>query len=424
VIRRPRTLPVVLAAAACLAAAAAVPASGASRSPAVVTVGTEGNEPLVAVAPNGTIYISALQFVYRSTDHGAHFTAIPLPVESGVTEYKTDSDIAVSPSGTLYYTFDWPYAGSTSVCTLGNQSQSWSCSAAAFPGSSDRMWVTAPTSTEGLFVTNAGAYLPVLSRSTDGGATWTPGEQGASGVGNAYTGRPVAQATGPVFQPVNANGHVELNVYDRAGSPGAKSGLIDTGLPSAFTGPSAGMTPDGTLYVASEAANPAGGRGVVLARSRDHGKTWTRLPSLPGTGSGTSIFTAVATGPNGHVGVLAYWSPESHAPDAISSKATWYAVYLDSPNANAANPRWRRTVLEKLHHTGVICRGLGCDIDVNGVVPQHTASRFAGDFLGAAMDRHGVSYLAWMGSDKPPSVTPVDPSTVYGVIHFARLGAP
>lgn len=421
--RRPPKLLVVLAAAAGLASAAAVPASGASH-PTIVTVGIEGNEPLVAVAPNGTVYISALQFLYKSTDHGAHFTAMPLPVESGVTEYKTDSDIAVDPSSRLYYTFDWPYAGSTSVCTMPSQTQTWSCSPAAFPGSSDRMWVTAPTSSEGLFVTNAGAYQPILSRSTNGGSTWTPGEQGASGVGNAYTGRPVALATGPVFQPVNVGGNVELNVYDRTGAPGATSGIVNTGLPAAFTGPSAAISPDGTLYVASEAANAAHGRGVVLARSRDHGHTWSRLPALPGTGTGTAIFTAVATGLNGHVGVLFYWSPESNSPDSMSAKATWYAVYLDTADANSAHPHWRRTVLEKLHHTGLICRGLGCDIDVNGVVPQHTPARFAGDYLGVAMDRHGVSYLAWMGADKAPSVTPVDPSTVYGVIHFTRLAAP
>lgn len=421
--RRPPRLLLVLAAIGAVAATAAIPASGASR-PAVVSVGIQGNEPLVAVAPDGTVYISALQFLYRSTDHGAHFTAVPLPVESGVTEYKTDSDVAVDPTGRLYYTFDWPYAGSTSVCTSRKPMQAWACTPTAFPGSSDRMWVTAPTATEGLFVTNAGAYLPVLSRSTDSGATWTPGEQGASGVGNAYTGRPVALATGPVFQPVNVNSNVMLNVFDRPGSPGATSGLVNTGLPNAFTGPSAGITPDGTLYVASEAVNQSGGRGVVVARSSDKGHTWTKLPSLPGSGTGTAIFTAVATGPNGHVGVLAYWSPESASPDSMPAKATWFSVYLDSANANSAHPRWRRTVLEKLHHTGIICRGLACDVDTDGVVPQHTAARFAGDYLGVAMDRQGVSYLAWMGTDKVPSVTPVDPSTVYGVIHFARLAAP
>jgi hypothetical protein len=393
-----------------------------SVRPKVVTVGVHGNEPLLAVAPDGTLYISALQFLYRSTDHGAHWSVVPLPPESGVTEYKTDSDIAVDPSGRLYYTFDYPYAGTTAVCTSTDRAESWHCAPTAFPGSTDRMWVTAPTRTEGLFVTNAGAYLPVLSRSTDSGASWTAGEQGASGIGNAFTGRPVALPSGQVFQPVN-EGHVRLDVYDRSGTPGQSSGLIDTGLPAAFTGPSAGITRDGTLYVASEAANDARGRGVVVARSRDHGKTWQQLPSLPAQQSGTAIFTAVATGSNGHVGVLAYWTPESHAPDTISSSAPWYVEYLDTADAESAHPHWRRTLVEKISHHGLICRGLGCDLETSGLLPKHTNSRFAGDFMGAAMDAHGVSYLTWMGADKPPVATPVDPSTVYGVIHFARISA-
>src|SRR4051794_3873419 len=102
----------------CLAAAMVAPALAAPSSAAGVrmtTVGTVGNEPLTAVAPDGPVYVAALQYLYRSTDKGAHWKALPLPVNSGVTEYKSDSSIAVDPGGRLYYTFDYPYAGITAV---------------------------------------------------------------------------------------------------------------------------------------------------------------------------------------------------------------------------------------------------------------------------------------------------------------------
>src|SRR5207244_7241090 len=55
-------------------------AAGTSSAP--VTVGTLGNEPVIAVAPDGTLYISALQHIYRSTDGGATWTNLPRPIET------------------------------------------------------------------------------------------------------------------------------------------------------------------------------------------------------------------------------------------------------------------------------------------------------------------------------------------------------
>ena len=398
-----------------VAAPTAAPPSGVHVS----RVGTVGNEPLVAVAPDGTIYISALQYMYRSTDHGSHWTALTLPPESGYTEYKTDSSISVDPGGRLYYVFDYPYAGTTAVCTSDDRGNSWACNPAALPGGTDRMWISAPTKSEAFFTSNEGAEQPIFAHSSDRGTTWQIGEMAGTGT-NAYTGQPIAGATGPVLSPVNASGKVEVDIYPRdGGTPGDSSPVASTGLPSAFTGPSGGRTPDGLTYVASEAPNQGHGRGVVVARSKDQGRHWAQLPALPGSESGTAIFSALAAGANGHIGVLYYWSPTSANPESMPTTAKWYAVYVDSFDANTARPHWRRTVLQRIQHAGTICRGLGCDLD--GSPPQHTNYRFAGDFVGAAIGRDGYAYLTWMGADKPPVATPVDPSSTYGVIDFARV---
>ena len=126
-IRAPRLVLALCAAGVLALSLGAVAApSGAPTGLRVSRVGTVGNEPLVAVAPDGTIYVSALQYMYRSTDHGAHWTALTLPPESGVTEYKTDSSISVDPGGRLYYVFDYPYAGTTAVCTSDDRGTTWS----------------------------------------------------------------------------------------------------------------------------------------------------------------------------------------------------------------------------------------------------------------------------------------------------------
>src|SRR5262249_28370475 len=153
-------------------------------------------------APDGTIYVAALQYLYRSTDHGAHWTSLTLPPESGITEYKTDSSISVDPGGRLYYVFDYPYARTPAGGPRDDRGTTWPCDPAALPGGTDRMWITAPTKTEAFFATNEGTYQPVFSSTTDRGATWQPSQIGNSGL-NAYTGRPIAGSTGDVLQPVN-----------------------------------------------------------------------------------------------------------------------------------------------------------------------------------------------------------------------------
>src|SRR5436190_24081904 len=75
----------------------------AGSPPGPVTVGGAGNEPLIAIAPDGTLYISALQYLYRSTDGGATWTNLPGPPESQVT-LASDSSLSVDPGNRVYFT--------------------------------------------------------------------------------------------------------------------------------------------------------------------------------------------------------------------------------------------------------------------------------------------------------------------------------
>src|SRR5437879_5532037 len=121
--------------------AQSVLAAGSTTAP--VTVGTVGNEPVIAIAPDGTLYISALQHFYRSTDGGATWTNLAGPPEAQVN-LNTDSSISVDPGNRVYFTFDYPYAGTTAVCTSDDKGDTWLCNPAVVPGGTDRMWVVAP----------------------------------------------------------------------------------------------------------------------------------------------------------------------------------------------------------------------------------------------------------------------------------------
>lgn len=367
-----------------------------------ITVGTSGNEPIVAIAPDGTLYISALQYIYLSTDNGTTWARVPLPLEAQVA-LATDSSISIAPNNRLYYSFDYPYAGSTAVCTTDNRGVAWTCNPAVVPGGTDRMWVLATANNVAYDVTNQGLYETAFLTSTDGGLTWVPKAIGG-GVLEPQTG-PLLQ--GPcstnVVQPVKIYGTLpadipefKLYVYDPVTSGAVLSAVRGTGLGLPLALPSASFGRDGTLYIASEIPNLAGGRQVVVARSVNEGTSWTTLPAIPGTETGTSIFSWVAADEPGHVGVIFYNTPTNGDPGTLTT-ANWSTMWAETFNADSAAPTWTLTTVDTLIHVGPICVAADC----------MGTNRFAGDFINAIIDRTGVAHLTWMGQANGTGATSV-----------------
>jgi hypothetical protein len=241
-------------------------ASSALAAP--VTVGTKGNEPLVAIAPDGTLYISALQHIYRSLDAGAHWQELPGPIYASQLNLASDSSISVDPGNRLYFTFDYPYAGTTAVCTSDDKGITWACNPAVVPGGTDRMWVFAPANNAAYEVTNQGLYETTFLTSTDRGATWSPKAFG-SGILEPQTG-PLLQKNCStdilqvvkVFGNSDAEAQLQFYVFAPSSAGAVLSGMRPTNvkLPTAL--PSASLSLDGKLYIASEEPNAAGGRPV------------------------------------------------------------------------------------------------------------------------------------------------------------------
>ncbi|PYL98192.1 MAG: hypothetical protein DMF18_00095 [Verrucomicrobia bacterium] len=372
-------------------------------APTPVTVGVHGNEPLIAAAPDGTLYISALQHIYSSTDSGATWTELLGPIYASSINLNSDSSISVDPGNRLFFTFDYPYAGTTAVCTSDDRGITWNCNPAVVPGGTDRMWTLAPTLTDDYEVTNEGLYETAFLHSTDRGSTWTPTSIGA-GLFEPQTG-PLLQIPGSsdVLQITKIYGtlpqevpELKLYVYSPNSTGSIISAVRSTGLPLPLALPSAAIGRDGQLWLASEELNPAGGKQVVLARSTNAGVTWSKLAPIPGTTTGTAIFTWVAAGGPHHVGVLYYYTPDNGDPGSMTN-STWSAMWAESFNADSPIPTWAVINVESAIHTGAICVAAGCTGD----------NRFAGDFISSLIDGNDVAHLTWMKEDMSTQATTI-----------------
>jgi hypothetical protein len=372
-------------------------------APTPVTVGVHGNEPLIAAAPDGTLYISALQHIYSSTDSGATWTELLGPIYASSINLNSDSSISVDPGNRLFFTFDYPYAGTTAVCTSDDRGITWNCNPAVVPGGTDRMWTLAPTLTDDYEVTNEGLYETAFLHSTDRGSTWTPTSIGA-GLFEPQTG-PLLQIPGSsdVLQITKIYGtlpqevpELKLYVYSPNSTGSIISAVRSTGLPLPLALPSAAIGRDGQLWLASEELNPAGGKQVVLARSTNAGLTWSKLAPIPGTTTGTAIFTWVAAGGPHHVGVLYYYTPDNGDPGSMTN-STWSVMWAESFNADSPIPTWAVINVESAIHTGAICVAAGCTGD----------NRFAGDFISSLIDANDIAHLTWMKEDMSTQATTI-----------------
>lgn len=372
-------------------------------APTPVTVGVDGNEPLVAEAPDGTLYISALQHIYNSTDSGKTWTELLGPIYSSSINLNSDSSISVDPGNRLYFTFDYPYAGTTAVCTSDDRGITWNCNPAVVPGGTDRMWTLAPTVTDDYETTNEGLYETAFLHSTDRGSTWTPTAIGA-GLLEPQTG-PLMQIPGStdVLQIIKIFGTLpqevpELKLYVYA--PNSTGSIIaavrSTGLTIPNALPSSALDKNNEIWTATEEPSANGGYQVALAHSANEGVTWSKLAPIPGTTNGTATFTWVAAGSSGHVGVIYYYTPDNGAAGSLTN-STWSVKWAETFNATSATPTWTVRTIESNVHTGPICAASGCSGD----------QRFAGDFINAIIDSNDVAHLTWMVEDMSTTNTTI-----------------
>ena len=151
----------------------------------------------------------------------------------------------MDPGNRLYFTFDYPYAGTTAVCTTDDKGGTWFCNPSVVPGGTDRMWVVAPTTSTAYEVTNEGLYETAFLESTDRGTTWNP-KGIANGVLEPQSG-PLLQkkCSTKILQPIKTYGatnevlQLQFYVYDPISTGAILSDVRPTGLPLPTALPSA-----------------------------------------------------------------------------------------------------------------------------------------------------------------------------------------
>ncbi|MHB8586927.1 MAG: beta propeller repeat protein [Thermoplasmatota archaeon] len=367
---------------------------------AVVKVGSSGNEPVVRVAPDGTIFIAALNHVYVSKDKGASFHEVNF--NGQIPIYASDSALSISPSGTAYVVFDWPYAGETAVCQSADDGATWTCDPVVVPGATDRMWIVAPTKQDVYVITGETLDRPTFVVSHDAGKTWKityfdpmTEVQGADLAFDATRNLVVEGASDP-----NGTGWGIREWNPNGTYLGFKKQTIASPEPTVAID-SAGTWWAVACTSTSSPCLPA------VAMSDDAGKTWT-LTALPFEGK-TFMLPFIAASWADHVALAWY---ETNATSASDPSAAWRVVTVQTVNG----AQWTRAVLTPAPvHTGAMCASVSCIGE----------ARFAGDFLGLAYDANASLYATWMhqtGTHLPP--TTQLQAMPWDDVEFARTGGP
>ncbi len=364
----------------------------------VVKVGDLGNEPVVRVAPDGTVYVAALQHVYVSVDNGTSFKEVDF--KGALPIYASDSALAVAPDGHAYVAFDWPYAGETAVCDSKDKGATWHCSPIVVPGATDRMWIVAPTEKDAYLVTGEQLDRPTFAATHDAGQSWsmtsmdwTEEVQGEDLVWDPVLKEVVEAADNP-----DGNGGWGVRTI---ATDGTYKGFAPVALPAPGTA-SMGVDAAGSWWAATCADPKAKECAPAVASSADQGKTWT-IHNLTFSGK-TLLMPFVTAGAAGQVAMGWY---ETNASSADDATAEWRFVVAHSTDGQT----FRTDVLSpEPVHKGGMCRAVTCLGD----------NRFAGDFIGLAFGPDGSLHATW-NKQTGAKLLPVGQSpTPYTEVDYAR----
>ena len=378
-------------AAAIVAACLSFPSYAATFT--TTTVATDmGAEPTLAVAPDGTLYITtapgliigevppSISPVFRSDDGGATWINTPPDLRQfGIG--GGDMDLVVAPDGTIATTDLW--IGSSSVSVSSDKGQTWLSQPLQGVVVQDRQWLAA---TPGFFY-HVVHQLPagdVVSVSTDGlvypahfvgatpldqtGCICAPGNMVAEGAGGLLADHVAfvyPTTTQGVGVSVSTNGALSWTVS----YPGASvnpSGVV--GFPIIADGG------NGKLAIVWQPDSTAG---IYLVTSSDFGTTWSTPQVIESTG--TSVYPWVAYR-NGVIAVSYYHTDAvASVADNVPAGSVWNVSYKDSTDGFAA-----RTDIEPVKNGPICTQGTGCSAD-----------RELLDFQTVQIDNAGMAVIAY-----------------------------
>jgi hypothetical protein len=358
----------------------------------VVLSASNGYEPGIVAAPNGTLYVNepgTQPFWRLKNEPGAKWQRIAFPSPYNRLPGGFDADAAVGHDGKVYY-FDLSIV-SNSLMRSDDEGATWTWGTplSTVPAD-DRAWIAVGPKTllgesvYALWADFATGYVN-FARSEDSGVTFTkqgmaPGPASASG----STGKLVADDTGFVGFPYFGGGNVKFAYsLDRG----------DTWLTSQVTPFQGGydviqnvVKVGNTIHITWIDSNDFG---VKYSRSDDLGKTWLGWP-VSISEPGSNIYPWIAA--NGDkVSIAWYGSTQDPAaptnPNNVAAATGWFVRYSESLDAgttwSAPVDAYPTAVLK-----GDVCtQGISCD--TNG----RSAARALGDFIGMTIDANNHSVI-------------------------------
>jgi hypothetical protein len=393
-----------------------------------------GTEPSILASRDGAIYFTSVlgsatargDGLWKTTDNGTAWTYL------GKADYPFgggDSDLDEFPGGRLLLTGQWrpaaapanpvasPYVtGGESASYSTDGGKSWTPSpVAGFLPDADRNWLATHGPQTAWLVYNFGLGGLMVTKTTDGGATWLPPTQvqgttdSPGGGPNGIAGDAVADPRdGTLYIPYGpgpGGGTVQRLLASTDGGATFVTRVVHTTPKDATSGAifsTVALDTAGNLYFAwSESVHgqadvtttPSVAMHVFVAHSEDHGATWSAaVDATPSRVAGaaidehTNVFPWVVAGAPGHVAVASYEGNTSLGPDDAATGTTWHPSVSFSTDALAPQPTYTavQASLEP-NHRGPICTGgTGC-----------SSGRTLGDFFEAALDKWGHVVLVY-----------------------------
>ncbi|HEX2021304.1 MAG TPA: sialidase family protein [Candidatus Thermoplasmatota archaeon] len=343
-----------------------------------------GAEPNVAVAPDGTVYVTTPLALWRSDDLGRTYKPIGepacTPAPACVTSETNpgldgggDGATVVGPDGTVHWAGLSGDAGSVPYQRSTDKGESWTKAVDLAGGeSSDREWIAMNragalfASWRGSQGSEDGVFVTV---STDGGGTWG----NVTKVEDDGLQGPVAAdpSSDHAYLP-RADGDVTVS-RTRDGATW-ETLVVAKGVGRTYVFPVAAVDRAGTVYVVwaqdvfLPGADPTGFllQGpiaiprVFYAFSMDHGETWSEPAPVSPEGV-PAVFPWIAAGGPGGIAVAWYEgttpTPSGRLPNL------WHAAVAMSTTADAPGATFARSFVGDFNHVGPICtEGLFCSL--------------------------------------------------------------
>ncbi|MEA2272840.1 MAG: hypothetical protein QOI98_1548 [Solirubrobacteraceae bacterium] len=343
---------------------------------------------------------------WASSDHGRSF---PLAQLTGTLNGGGDSDVEVAADGSVLVA-DLE-AVATAICTSHDHGRTFTgCEGGVGSNEqgpdNDRQWLVRGTKGE-IYLTYHDFLqgFPIIEKSTDGGATFTPCGTIIDPAGPATASYIYSRSTRVTKPTIGADGSIYVafvtrgvgsaplsgfsNAYMAVAKGGCSSSTVfanhvvysDPGADLGKLFPVQGIDGGGHLYVAGSGTLKAGqtDNGMYLFTSADEGKTWSKpIQANPPQLKANVMPTVVGGEGAGEFAVG--WFGAENASDPNDTAATWR--YYAAVSYDGGKTLSYAAITPDLIHTGDICTmGTLC-----GLIPGEPGNRNLLDFASAALD--------------------------------------